>query len=615
MLKYKKFITLIISICIMFSMMPSNVMAKVNNPSENKIEYINNTEEAPEPSTDVIYDTNDETPMEQDSLLDNESNNDETTEISERQESYSIAPMNEEGTQTPPAGSFFDYFKSVLEAEGISPEILSKTSDAENNTDIVTLKVSDSKVLELLSQQTQTAEFNYKDWIIDVTITGQLSLGSGFNGLGDVGVPFEGTIQGSFPSIKTVHTLFKSLSSEATIHNCSIIWAGKTQDEAVFANELLLKNNYSIPVSLEMISSDKGAYSPFLGIVSSESAGNYTVTLPALDYTNVDVQTVTDSSSDIGLLCRVLENNTTVKVGTVKFPADKSVQFKSTANTGGLIGTMKNGSTLTITEILSLNSKLIGGVTAGGLVGSMESGASITLQNNVSIATELTANNSGGIAGKAETVNGVLTVGESSDLNIVSVKANASVNAGVLYGSCTVTDSFTPLSGVIFADDSVKEVSGPGNCGGVFGSLTLRGSGKCTIEGTEAAAVFLSSTLKVNNTISGLNETGNNTNFGGILGNLNSDNYNPGNVLVVNHCEITSTIDVGSNTTNYPGFLGGVVALQQNATLDASNSTISVINPTTRDTAEYGFGGICAKLDQDTLLIADTMKIDRKSVV
>lgn len=606
---FKNFITMITSLCMMFSIMPINAMAKEAKVVDSKIEYIENTEEVPDPSTNVVTDTEEEPDVAQEPESENEAPSDDSGSISNmEQPEPSISTYEAEETNIITASSFYEHFSTVLTENGFSTNILTKTTNSETQQEDITLKVDNSRVLELLSQQPQTETLNYQNWEIDVTITGQITLGDDFAGLGDSGIPFTGVIKGSFPSIKTTHTLFKSVSSVVTLPNCYIVWVGKSQTEAIFAEKLVLSGDYSIPMSLKFDAADKGVYSPFMGTVSCENGGSYSVTLPTLDYSNVNPQTVNETDNDIGLLCRVLESNTKLSLGSVTFPvSNKPVQFNSSANTGGLIGTMKSGSTLTINNELTLNSSLIGGESAGGLVGSMESGATINLQKAVNITTELTANNSGGIAGKAETETGTLIVGESSGINIDSVKANASENAGVLYGSCTVTGTFSPLTGVAFPDNSTKEVSGPGNCGGIFGSLTVTGNGKCTIDGTEDVNLSLSSTLTVNNSIAQNNVTGNTTNYGGIVGTIKGDARS--NALIMNKCDVISTIEVGNNTANYPGLLGGVVALQQTATLDTSNSTISVINPTTRDTAEYGFGGICAKLDQDTLLIADSMII------
>lgn len=578
-------------------MMPAHIMTEETNIDENENEIIEKSEE----DSETVLNIEDDTYLNQEPSNNEEPNVEESTIPSDlEQNDSSISTYLENEPEVTNESSFYEFFCAVLNGNQISTEILTKTDEG-----TITLKVDDGKVLELLSQQTQTVDLNYQDWIINVTITGQLSLGADFKGLGDPGIPFEGKIEGNFPSIKTEHTLFKSVSSKVTLPSCSIVWAGKSQNEAIFADNLILNNNYSIPMSLIIDPSDKGVYSPYLGTISCEGAGKYTVTLPNLNYFNVNSQTVNESNHDIGLLCRVLESNTTLRVEAIQFPTDNIFQFKSTANTGGLIGKMKSDSTLIISETIELNSALIGGDSAGGLVGFMESGANINLQNAVNVKTEMTAKNSGGIAGKTETVNGTLSVGESNSLNIISVEANASENAGILYGACTVTGTFNPITGVSFSSSSTKVVSGPKNCGGVFGTLEVRGNGKCTI-GAEDGVLLLSSTLMVNNNI-GQNETGNNTNYGGIVGTLSGDASS--NALIVKNCKADSIISIGNNTANYPGLLGGIVALQQKATLDTSNISISVTNPTTRDTDSFGFGGICAKLGQGTLLIADTMKI------
>ena len=388
---FKNFITMITSLCMMFSIMPINAMAKEAKVVDSKIEYIENTEEVPDPSTNVVTDTEEEPDVAQEPESENEAPSDDSGSISNmEQPEPSISTYEAEETNIITASSFYEHFSTVLTENGFSTNILTKTTNSETQQEDITLKVDNSRVLELLSQQPQTETLNYQNWEIDVTITGQITLGDDFAGLGDSGIPFTGVIKGSFPSIKTTHTLFKSVSSVVTLPNCYIVWVGKSQTEAIFAEKLVLSGDYSIPMSLKFDAADKGVYSPFMGTVSCENGGSYSVTLPTLDYSNVNPQTVNETDNDIGLLCRVLESNTKLSLGSVTFPvSNKPVQFNSSANTGGLIGTMKSGSTLTINNELTLNSSLIGGESAGGLVGSMESGATINLQKAVNITTEL----------------------------------------------------------------------------------------------------------------------------------------------------------------------------------------------------------------------------------
>ena len=651
MMNYKKWIAMLLTLSLIFNLIPLNVAAEVSTSNEIMVEKTVESEETSEaasepvskpeseiasepaskpesegasesaskpesevvsepaskPESEIVSEPASEPESEGASNPVSEHESEVVTEpedtsapSDEQEESEPNSANEEEQLMVLSTNSFADDFKTVLQDNNFSSDLLQ-----EDNGD-VTLTVNDGKVLELLSQQIQTADSNYQNWIINIGTTGQLILADGFKGLGDEGIPFKGKISGSVGSIKTQHTLFKSVSSVAMLISCPIKWAGKNQYEPIFAKELILGGNYAIPMSLSFDTSDKGAFSPFIGTLSSSDGATYAAVLPALDYTNADPQAVVSASTDIGLLCCDLGNNMQLNVSNLILPAGKQLQFNSSANTGGLVGSMGKNSKLIISQNLTLNLRLIGGNSAGGLVGNIATGAIIELSNTVDIAAELKANSAGGIAGVVETQNGTLSTGDTDKVLIRSVKANATQNAGVLYGSCTATGTFEPLKGVAFADNAVREVSGPNNCGGVFGTLTVNGNGKCSIAGTETEHLSVSATLKVSNDISS-DGTGNETKYGGIVGTLSGDARQ--NALVVNFCDVTSTISVGNNTANYPGYLGGIVALQQKVTLDAKISTITVNSPTTRDTAEYGFGGLCANLDKNALLVADAMKV------
>lgn len=654
MMNYKKWIAMLLTLSLMFNLIPLSVAAEVSTSNEMMVEKTVESEETSEaasepvskPESEIVSGSASKPESEVASESASKPESEVVSEPASKPESEIVsepasepesegvsgpASEPEPGTVSEPeteivtepedtsassdepeesepisayaANSFKDAFASVLTTNGYAANLL------QEDNGVVTLTVNDGKVLELLSQQVQTADSNYQNWIINIGTTGQLNLADGFKGLGDEGIPFKGTIRGSVASIKTQHTLFKSVSSDATLITCPVKWAGKNQYEPIFAKELILGVNYTIPMSLSFdtsTSDDKGAFSPFIGTLSSSDGATYTAALPVLDYTNADPQVVASAGTDIGLLCCNLGNNMQLNVSDLILPTGKQLQFNSNANTGGLVGNMGENSKLIISKSLTLNLSLIGGNSAGGLVGNMAEGAVIDLRDTVDITAELKASSTGGIAGVVKTQNGTLSTGDTGKVLISSVKANAAQNAGVLYGSCTATGTFEPLIGVTFAENAVREVSGPENCGGVFGTLTVNGDGKCSITGTEAEYLPISATLKDSNGISS-DKTGNDTKYGGIVGTLSGTASK--NALVVNFCNVISNISVGNNTANYPGYLGGIVALQQIVTLDAANSTITANNPTTHDTAEYGFGGLCAKLDKKALLIADDMKV------
>ena len=609
MLKAKKWLAMLLAVSLLFNLIPINVLAEepsqdpVTDTSESsevsEVTEASETTEATEPSatTEATEATDPTVDEEVPAESEDPSSNDES-QSDEELENFPVPLYN---------NSFATSFAAVLANNGYSDI----NSILEEDGDSVTLTVSDGKILALLSQQQQAAGSNYQNWTIKLGTTGTVNLDNTFQGLGSEVFPFQGTISGDASSIKTVHTLFNWLSSTARAvlsENFSIKWAGP-QNEAIFAENLILKSDYTIPMALSFVNDDKGACSPFLGKVS----GAYTATLPTLDYSeNVDYQSVVKTDKDFGLLCRVIDAGASLKVSELKLPSNTQLQFNTSANTGGLVGSMGDNSKLILSQTMALNLLLIGN-NAGGLVGKMGTDATIEFQSGagVDVAATLKATNAGGIAGEVTTQTGPLSpYSEPSaqaeedapkNVRIRSVKANGEENAGILYGICTVTGSFDPFAGVTFTDGAVREVSGAGNCGGVFGTLTINDAGKCSI------STDISSTLKFNNGIAGASNTGNTTQYGGIAGTLsNGARKNP---LVVDGCSIKSIVDVGTDTNNYPKYIGGIVAVQgTNTTVDAKNSTVTISNPKT-PLNTYGIGGLCTTVGDGALLMADTMTV------
>lgn len=495
---------------------------------------------------------------------------------------------------------FVEKFRDVLEGKGYNNVI----TQNENGNITLTIGQGQGEILALLSQQPQTAESNYQNWIINFDFTGELPLPDTFIGLGDWGetaeeqFPFKGNFTNQAITIKTSKTLFKALDASADLHGNSIKWEFGTNDATPtipILTNVLVANGDIHTINMSLASANR--FNPYIGqLVGGEGV----VTLPTLNYSGVGTSPAVNFSEDVGLVCGSMSANTNLQVGTVTLPSSASLNLKSSKNVGSLVGSMGAGATLTITEELTLNAAL-NGVNAGGLVGSMTNATiDVTQGKNVTVNATLTATAAaGGIAGVVATATGPL--GTNTNVVLQSVKANGTENSGVLYGTCIATGNFNPLTGVSFG--VTREVSGPGNCGGLFGTLTLQGeTAKCTLSGTSENKLAIESTLTT---------AANTTAYGGIAGKLTGARAN---ALIVENCTITSNVDVGTETAKYPQYLGGIVAKQATvdqaaATLDAKNSTITVKSPKTATAADCGFGGVTAYLGDNALLIADGMTI------
>lgn len=513
------------------------------------------------------------------------------TESRETQEDNEVPPTAE--VKIPPVGdTFADAFIGVLNEKNISTTI----TKGEDGVITLTIGQGQGEILALLSQQPQTEDSNYQNWNIDFNFTGELSLPDTFQGLGDWGetaytqFPFKGKFTNQAITITTSKTLFKALDASADLHGNKIAWAiaenAATPTTPILTN-VLVADDAEHTINMPLTSANR--FNPYIGQLIGKTGE---VTLPALDYADVGDSPAVKYPDDVGLVCGRMDAGTSLQIGAVTLPS-RSLNLKSSSNVGSLVGSMGEGAKLTITEDLTLNATL-NGKNAGGLVGSM---TDATIQGTegktVTVNATLTATGAaGGIAGAITTATGPLVTNASVKLD--SVSANGKENSGVLYGTCTATEAFEPLTGVNFGD--TRAVSGPGNCGGLFGTLNLTESGTCTITAPEGQELEISSSLA---------DATNTTAYGGVAGTLTGERAN---ALIVNNCTITSTVNVGNETAKYPKYLGGIVAKQM-ATVDAKDNTVIVNSPKTITAEDRGFGGVTAYLDDNALLIADGMTI------
>ena len=506
--------------------------------------------------------------------------------------------------------TFANQFATVLIDYGLANEdsisnIIVETDTETGNS--YTLKVeSNAGILVLLSHQAQNDDANYCNWTIDFNMSGLMSLSAEvtnpttqgkltYAGLGDESFPFAGTFTGNIGGFTSSYTIFKSVSAAVEIDiNASenekkipITWSG-SQAIPILANTVVADTDEK---TLKFPLTSSTTFSPYIGELKSGS-----VVLTGLNYSNAKSTYTGDNNTigNLGLVCNTMDAGTSLKITELGLP--DQIDLRGTEDVGGLVGQMNTGTTLYIGNNVTLNAKLEGN-NAGGLVGKID-GGSIHVESNadVNLTAELKAANAGGIAGVAETATGPLP---SGTVTISSVKANGTQNAGVMYGVCTVTDTFNPFDRVTFSKDALREVSGPANCGGLFGTLTLNENGKCTISGTNKDNLL--------HVISTLTSATNTTKYGGIAGTLSGNARQ--NALVVRNSNIESTVNVGRDSNNYPQYIGGIVAEQgNNTTVDAQNSTVTLSQPRT-PIQTYGIGGLCTTVGDGALLIADTMKV------
>ena len=504
--------------------------------------------------------------------------------------------------------SYTDAFANAFAAQLISYGIATESNIGGyivESGSTYTLKVgADSRILVLLSHMEQTVDSNYCKWIIDFDITG-LSLDVTLDvpnstdkltyiGLGDADYPFAGKFTGNIGSISSKNTIFKAVATGLTIlqsgsDSVGISWSG-SKDTPILANKVVADSTES---SLKMPLISSSTFSPYIGELTG-NMGQWTI--GSLNYSGAsntyqDGETI---NGNLGLVCNHMETNTSLKISQITL--NNQADLRGSDNVGGLIGKMDSGSVLTIGDDLTLNVKTQGNIT-GGIVG-YSAGGSVVIEaaKNVTIDAIVSGQSAGGIAGKMESVSGLIS--GTGNLILNSINVTGSNNAGGLYGECSITGEFDPLSKVTIGTPSIAGNGTDTYCGGLFGTLNLTDEGKCKIGSESSNPKSIDSVLAMSN---------NYVQYGGIAGCVSGTERK--NVLIVSYATVTAEVKSDLVVSNFPEKIGGLVAVQgANTTIDTDNSTVTLKNPKT-PLNTYGIGGLCTDVGNGALLIADTMKV------
>ena len=429
-------------------------------------------------------------------------------------------------------------------------------------------------------------------------------------GLGSTESPFKGTITGQTPAIKTNTTLFRGISSQATIdNNLSVEWLGD-EPKPMFAETYLLesdgtKSDRTIPITF---TSGNGS---LLGTV--KKATNETeacLTIGNVVTYRDKVQAGSSTSNDnIGLICNTLESGT-IKLDGYIFPTETTINTDSGA-AGGLIGKMEGG----ILDLTSIGGANISNLTvnsssgsAGSIVGEMSETAEIQVNQNITIEKPtIKGKYTGGFAGKV--VNSTLSGNNTITVEAPTVspggdKTDSAV--GGLIGDYTVKASDhtvkqlptqiaiagTPKVTTITKTNGAAIGVNDGNIGGYFGVLELQGDIQYEISGSDGAKREGKAEYTA----------GDGGTYGTVIGKVISDNKMSS--LIINHVKSNST----TNGSSY--YQGGLVGeIGENVYLQVSDAEITVSN-TTANKEACGFGGVVGHLSSNSILsIADSVKV------
>ena len=587
-----------------------SVSSSEKTDTENKADEKNTTLDANEKDENTASSNSD-------AGLTNETQEEETTK---QEPSSEIAAENasQQATET----------ETEAEAQEISDTIsLSDLKFFADNTATIT----SPQQLILLSH---CAQSEIQNITIDINATGNLDLSTkietGTNlseylnkaanasqdytylGLGSVDSPFRGTITGQTPAIITNTTLFRGISSQATIdNNLSVEWQGDGT-KPMFAEMYVLENDGTksdgtIPITF---TSGNGS---LLGTVREASeVTNACLTIGnVVTYKDNKAQAVSSTSNNnIGLICNTLESGT-IKLDGYVFPTETTINTDSGA-AGGLIGKMEGGildltsvggaNTLNLTVISSSGS-------AGSIAGEMSETAQIQVNQNITITSPtIKGKYAGGFAGKV--VNSTLSGDKKITINSPALSSEKNKDSAVggwigdyiVRGESHVDKTLPAQIDVVEPKVTMNGgvATNGGNAGGYFGLLELQGDINYQISGTKQEKKNITSEYTA----------GNGGIYGTVIGKVVTSNDNKRASLNINHVKSNSTIK--GNSYYQGGFVGEI---GKNVYLQVSDAEITVSKTTAKEDA-CGFGGVVGHLSSNSILsIVDSVKVTNSGTI
>lgn len=423
-------------------------------------------------------------------------------------------------------------------------------------------------------------------------------------GLGSADVPFTGTITGQKPAIKTNTTLFRGISSQATIdNNLSVEWQGDGT-KPMFAEMYVLENDGTksdgtIPITF---TSGNGSLLGTVRQASEETKACLTIGNVVTYKDNKAQAGNSTNSGNIGLICNTLESGT-IKLDGYVFPTDTEINTDSGA-AGGLIGKMEGG----ILDLKSIGGANISNLTvnsssgsAGSIVGEMSGTAEIQVNQDITITNPtIKGKYAGGFAGKVD--NSTLSCDKKITINSPALSSGENKDSAVggWVGYYIVRENNHANKTLPAQIDVVepKVTMNGGNAGGYFGLLELQGDINYQISGTEQEKKNITSVYT----------TGNGAGYGTIAGKVISDNKKTS--LIINHVKSNSTTN--GNSYYQGGFVGEI---GENVYLQVSDAEITVSNITTTQES-CGFGGVVGHLSSNSILsIADSVKVTNSGTI
>lgn len=428
--------------------------------------------------------------------------------------------------------------------------------------------------------------YHQNDKILISFDTGSVASGVNFAGLGSSEYPFGGSLSFEPNSDITLNLdapLFNYVYDTVTIENngnplklsrCYYRGTDVSKTTPLIASNVLsgsgTKSTWNINVLRPTVGSEQGVdggnylagFGGLIGTMQDDASLTINVTMNADgDDTNaIDF----GGSADIGLLCGCMEENSTL---TAQFITNRGADdhgigsiTTSSGNAGGLVGTMKSGSSLIYTgaqyQAAVLDIKTSGGY-AGGIVGNNE-GGTITI-NLPSGTTTYTI---------AQHIEG--TLGSGSIYGFYKPAAPVS----------PATENILDLTEYSITSDC--QVNGTGNIGGLIGAL--ENNYDMTIKGAATESTPTTS-FTANHTLG-------TAVLGGVIGKYSTNALS--NTFIIKDISVATANTSG--TSEYGGGIGVIDDGTTSAYVKFDNFVLS--SASNANVADRVFGGLVAKADK-----------------
>lgn len=470
--------------------------------------------------------------------------------------------------------------ESNAESPSLSLEVAAELSGKLNVKDNQTVEVTEGEGLILLSNVSPAEYQEYNIQLITTTgwdLTQPVTLNGisyKFLGLGDENYPYKGSFELDQGTAATQY----SIATSRSLFNA------------------LSTNAYLGTIPFCISESTPSMQEPLLAGTLKKGEVDETLTGKIVLR---DLHSDKISNAVIGGLIGTMEDGTSATL-TFENQFTKELTIRTSSHTGLFCNTMAENTSLTAEFEKASGAGSIkveateAGMDAGGFVGYMEPGAGLTIAGSSVDQVASDSGNAGGLVGSA--TDGSIQRKEQttafSFADTLTVKAGSTSAAGGLIGSWLVTKENAVSCDLSNYQFKKLVISGGQDVGGLVGVLKNTSTGR--------AAISISATT-VTSEVSGAV-----TNFGGIIGTYQSEQMN--NTLTIkgeSDNVIGASTSGGANvSTSYGGIIGAISG--------SSYVEIENVSATTADMkkdSKASFGGLVGKMNDGLLNVGNVTLI------